>query len=639
MHLQSFAEKMAHFFLYIKHRPDSVPLLERIKLIALYTICVVAFIGIGYNLSIVLEYKAFNSAGMLIGVLVLFFLGLALFLKTRYLLAAQIPIVLALAILALDTILSAGGVYGFGVLYFIAAIPLIYLFFGLGISISFGILLYGGILIRFAFGHFNPVSIYNNPGFIQRLAMIMGVASVLGILVSACIELFVRYLTRLAYFDRITHLPNRYKIEEYLRRSVLHGIKRKRTFSVLGIKIMNYTKINAMLGTDLGDQMLEKIGERIRASLKESRMTARWSGSLFLAVLETTDYAVLDGCNTVIMEALSSSFLIGNRYVSVVSSVGVCRYPDDAGSAAKLISNVISLIDRNESNPGELLFFNEENLQREQYRFTLIEAMTKADFNRDFALVYQPKIRLSDESCVGAEILLRWTDPDLGPISPAVFIPLSEETGYIRKITRWVIRHCFSDLGSASGEKKLSIGNGIYAINLSVVDLKDRDLIPFIRQEMTGCDWLLGCIEFEITEGMLIDEDPQIRKNIAQLIALGFRIAIDDFGTGYSCLSYLHTIRVQNLKIDQSFIRSISGLAAAASVPVIDAIISMGKALDLEITAEGVENEEQAAYLRSRNCDAVQGWNYSKGLPFAEYLEYRAAHVSTQTEHPKHFPG
>lgn len=629
MHPQSFAVKIANFFLLIKHRPNSIPLLERIKLIALYAITVVVIVGVAFNLPLVLAKQDFLSSSLLIVVLFLMVFGVILFLKTRYMLAAQLPSAIAIIILAFDSIRTAGGVYGFGVLYFIAAIPLIYLFYGLGIGILFALFFYFGSVIRFLIGHFTLYSIYNMHDFTGRIMMIMGISTVLGIVVSVCMELFVRYLTRLAYFDRITQLPNRYKIEEYLRRSVFQGIKGKRTFSVLGIKIMNYTKINAMLGTDLGDQMLEKIGERICASLNESRMTARWSGSLFLAVLETTDYAVLDRYNTTIMEALSSSFLIGNRYVAVVSSVGVCRYPDDAASAAKLISNVISLIDRNENNPGELLFFNEENLQREQYRFTLIEAMNRADFNRDFALVYQPKIRLSDESCVGAEILLRWTDPDLGSISPAVFIPLSEETGYIRKITRWVIRHCFADLGSASGEKKTAVGGGIYAINLSVVDLKDRDLIPFIRQEMTGRDWLLGCIEFEITEGMLIDEDPQIRKNIAQLITLGFRIAIDDFGTGYSCLSYLHTLRVQNLKIDQSFIRGISGLASAASVPVIDAIISMGKALDLEITAEGVENEEQAAYLRSRNCDSVQGWNYSKGLPFAEYLEYRAAHVST----------
>ena len=151
-------------------------------------------------------------------------------------------------------------------------------------------------------------------------------------------------------------------------------------------------------------------------------------------------------------------------------------------------------------------------------------------------------------------------------------------------------------------------------------------------QELRGHEWLLDCIEFEITEGIFIDDDPQIKINMSQLISYGFRIAIDDFGTGYSSLNYLNTIKVQTLKIDQSFIRDISTRIKNNSIPVIDAIISMGKALGLEIIAEGVETEDQAVYLRSRNCDTVQGWNYSKGLPFAEYLAYHLCH--SELKHP-----
>ncbi len=421
-------------------------------------------------------------------------------------------------------------------------------------------------------------------------------------------------------------------MEDIIRQYIMYDTGRVRPFALLGIKVLNYNRINAMMGTDQGDALLKQIGSRLAKNLPGVFLNGRWSGSLFVSVINGRSYREILAYAHTLLETLGNTYQLENRTVSMLFTVAVSRYPDDALTAKQLFGNVISLLDRNRNLPGDILFFNEENLKKQQYHFGLIEAMSKLDLDRDLHLGYQPKVNMDDFSCSGAEVLLRWTDANRGPIPPMVFIPLAEQTGFIKKITRWVIRRAMTDICSESANAVLKKAGAVQAINLSVMDLKDRELLPFLRFELDSRQCCAGLIEFEITEGVMIDDDPQIHKNLDGILSLGFRLAIDDFGTGYSSLSYLHKIKMNTLKIDQSFVRELGAAALVDNRPVVDAIISMGLSLGLEIVAEGVENKNQAEYLLEHGCRKAQGWLYSRDLPFREYLEYLETHARPAPE-------
>ncbi len=199
---------------------------------------------------------------------------------------------------------------------------------------------------------------------------------------------------------------------------------------------------------------------------------------------------------------------------------------------------------------------------------------------------------------------------------------MAEQTGFIRKITRWVIRRCVADIETiwkAEGELSKDL---MFSINLSVADLRDKGLVDFLTREVLLVPGIARAIAFEITEGIMLDEDTMVKRNLSHLQGAGFKIAIDDFGTGYSSLSYLHKIRVNELKIDQSFVRNLFARDTPDETPVIDAIISMSKSLGLNITAEGVENEAQLAWLGSNGCDTVQGFLFSRGISVTDFLAF-----------------
>jgi len=277
---------------------------------------------------------------------------------------------------------------------------------------------------------------------------------------------------------------------------------------------------------------------------------------------------------------------------------------------------------RNQNTSGGIFFLNQDELIKEKFRFSLAESINCAVLDQEFFILYQPKVDLADMKCVGAEVLLRWNHPQLKLIYPDVFIPVAEEMGFIRTLTRWVIGRVVDDLNSGFNSDFFLTHKLVIAINLSVADLKDRDLVPYIVEQVNRGSSCHDHIEFEITESMLIDDDPQIKENLAGIQKLGFRLSIDDFGTGYSSLSSLHTFQIDNLKIDQSFVRLITGGEMQAPLPVLDAIISMGLSLGVELTAEGIETDEQAEYLRVRGCQTAQGWLYSKGLYLNEFIKY-----------------
>jgi len=604
---------------------ESIPFLEKQKVICLYTISFVAVVGSFFNLPDSLAEG--DLVSFVFQALFLAFVLLAdiIFWISRKLAWTTSPLILAVFSLMLNLVISSGGNIGLGLFYIIPAYPVLYLLLGFSTGTLLVGFFYIGMIARLFWGHFDARSIYHNPEIVFQGILIITLTTILGISVSIIIVRLINYLSRLVLIDQQTLLPTRWKMEQFLETKIDRSERDLSSFSVAGIQVLNDNRINAMLGTAHGDRIFREIGTRIRSCGEHVELNGRWNSSLFFAVLDTDDFIEIDPICRHFLEVLSAPYLINQLEVSVVFTITITRYPDDARTGAQIASNLLTFQDKNRNLPGELVFFNQEKLKKEQRLYAISAALSQADYDAELRLDYQPKVHFSDKRCVGSEVLMRWNHPVLGSVSPSEFIPVAEENGQIRKLTRWMIARVVRDL-SSEAYRTAAAGKSLHnAINLSVQDLKDQDLIPYMLHELEKLDGSAG-IELEITEGVLVDDNPWIRMNLEHLRELGFKLAIDDFGTGYSSLSYLHKLNVNNLKIDQSFVRTILSETAGQGVPIVDAIISMAKSLSLEITAEGVESEFQSDYLTARGCDTAQGWLFSKSLPLPEYIAYIKNH-------------
>jgi len=612
-------ERLLRFLLDFKIEEGQSRYLERVRVFALYIILITAWAGGGYNFF--LNWGSRDQIALIYISLFLVFLTLAVaaFWKTRTLRASQWLVALAILIIIAHIVINAGGGRGLGVFYLLAATPVFFLTLGFRNSLIIAVLYFIGIAIRLHLGHFEPESIFQDGELIQRTLVILGIGSFLGVFSTLGLQFYHTRINHLAYQDQLTLMANRTKFEEVLIAETLDARKAHRGFTLLGIKLLNYNSINANLSTRKGDEIIRETAVRLKEGLQNSVITGRWSGSLFLTILNTVNLAELQDRCRLIKGVMEKPVQIERSSINLPFSLAVCRFPDDAVSPGQLLSNMMSIFDRGKNIPGEVTFFNEEQLRKERQRFIISETLKEADLDKEFTLYYQPKIRSSDGGCTGAEVLLRWNSTRMGPVSPAQFITVAEESGYIRLITRWILKRSFSDLKQVqtlSGTEGL-----VHAINLSVMDLKDPEFLPILQALITEEAVDPRRFEFELTEGMLIDENPQIRETLEGLTRMGFRLAIDDFGTGYSSLSYLNTLKVHNIKIDQSFTQQITE-HSGRGYPVVDAIISMGLAMGLEITAEGVETETQFQYLKNRGCQIIQGWLFSRALSLDNYMIY-----------------
>jgi len=607
------------------NRIESIPFLEKQKVLCLYTISFVALVGSFFNLpDAMADGDLFSSVSQ--GLFLVCILSADIMYWISHKLSLTIvPLTLGISILMADLVVSCGGSVGLGLFYLVPAYPVLYLLLGFSISTFLVGFFYIGMIVRLFLGHFENGSIYLDPVIAFQGILVITLTTILGISVSIIIRRLILYLSHLVLFDQQTLLPTRWKMEDFLHTRIKTAERELSSFSVAGIQVLNDNRINAMLGTAHGDRIFEEIGARIRSCGAHVELTGRWNSSLFFIVLDTDDFIEIDPICRHFLEVLSAPYIIDHIEVSVVFTITITRYPDDAVTSAQIASNLLTFQDKNRNLPGELVFFNQEKLTKEKRLYAISEALSQADYDAELRLDYQPKVRFSDKRCVGSEVLMRWIHPVLGSVSPAEFIPVAEENGQIRKLTRWMIARVVRDLSSEAYIHAVE-GKSLHnAINLSVQDLKDQDLIPYMLRELEKLDGTAG-IELEITEGVLVDDNPWIRMNLEHLRELGFKLAIDDFGTGYSSLSYLHKLNVNNLKIDQSFVRTIMPDSDERGVPIVDAIISMAKSLSLEITAEGVESKHQSDYLTARGCDTAQGWLFSKSLRLPEYIEFIKKH-------------
>ncbi|CAM4272892.1 sensor domain-containing protein [Vibrio agarivorans] len=419
-------------------------------------------------------------------------------------------------------------------------------------------------------------------------------------------------LEKLAFFDHLTELPNRATLLNTMNEQIIHARTAKQMFATLFLDIDHFKHINDSFGHQSGDQILTELARRLRTQLGRQDHIARIGGDEFV-ILITDIVSAVEA--TAIVERIFSLFsqnfdLLPNESLRISTSIGIAMYPNDGLDAESLLKNADTAmyLAKNNGRNG-YAFYTPELTDVALSHVRMQSALYNALEHDQFHLVYQPQYSLSDHSLKGFEALLRWNHPELGFVSPAQFIPIAERTGLIQPIGYWVLTR-------ACQQAKLWLDEGRkfgkIAVNVSAVQLRQRNFIDKLTQILlnTGCP--ASRIEIEITEGFLIENKDQAIHDLQLLQKLGVTVALDDFGTGFSSLSYLKGLPLNKLKIDRSFINDVPDDNESNSI--VNAIIAMAQTLSLEVIAEGIEHPEQLKHLKNNGCDSGQGYFLGKPL-------------------------
>jgi diguanylate cyclase (GGDEF)-like protein len=413
----------------------------------------------------------------------------------------------------------------------------------------------------------------------------------------------------LSEHDVHTGLPNRMYLERALR-AELGGESLAPGFLVIVVNVENYLEIINTLGPDVGKPLMGAIYERVASCLPETALLCQYHTDRFVAVRGSDDAAQVARDITL---AMRRSFEVADIHVYVDASIGMARFPLHGHECEELIQKASIAMHASMKQGLPWSTYDHRLDQTNRETLTLLGLIPAAIAAGEFRLHCQPKLRLSDGSCSGAEVLMRWQHPLRGDIPPASFIPHAERTSLIHLLTRWVIEEAFGHLARWVAD----IPDIQVAINLTARDLGDPDLPRFIDAQARKHALDPANIEFEITEtGILADQ--QSAAQLLQVIkSYGFRIAVDDFGTGQSSLQYLKNLPIDSLKIDQGFVRNL--LHDVQDQSIVKTVIAMAHSLGMEVTAEGVEDAAVLEYLAALGCTHAQGYAIARPFP-AEQL-------------------
>ncbi len=419
-------------------------------------------------------------------------------------------------------------------------------------------------------------------------------------------------LQRQANYDDITGLPNRILALDRLRSAVLTAQRHNHKVAVLFLDLDNFKRINDTLGHATGDQLLRMAAERLSNSVRAEDTVARTGGDEFTVILpklRSTEHA--EPVIAKILETFAPPFLLGPEEAFVTTSIGVTIAPDDGLDPDVLMQNADAAMYRaKEQGRNTFQFFTPELNERALERMRLESHLMYAVSRGELSLHYQPIINLTNGAVVGAEALLRWTNPTLGSVDPERFIPLAEDTGLIVPIGNWVLETACGQLSAwqASGMAPLRL-----SINISSRQFRGASLGRTLGEVLKRHGIEAADLELEITEGLLMDELPHTQANLRELSSLAVRLSLDDFGTGYSNLRYLRRFKVDTLKVDKTFIGEVT--KSGGNATVVEAIIAMAHRLGLQVVGEGIETREQFEFLRRHGCDLAQGFFFSEPLP------------------------
>jgi diguanylate cyclase (GGDEF)-like protein len=465
-----------------------------------------------------------------------------------------------------------------------------------------------------------------NPDYVLYLGYIdFMLQAVIGIGMIACLledereaaDLAAVEIEHLAYHDALTGLPNRPLFIDRLIVALAQAERMNQQLAVLFLDLDRFKNINDSLGHSIGDTLLKAAADRIRRCVREGDTVARFGGDEFTLLIPQVDN-VEDAAKVAqkVIETLKIPFMIADRELFITSSIGMSLFPADGLDPETLVRNADTAMYRaKEQGRDNYQLYAPAMNARALERLALENTLRRAILHNELVLHYQPLIDLQSRTVVGVEALIRWQHPELGLLSPAHFISVAEISGLIIPIGQWVLRTACRQI--RSWQKRIGHSVSI-SVNLSARQFQQPDLVDEIRSALDETGIEPSALELEITESNAMQNAENTIYLLRELKVLGVRIAMDDFGTGYSSLNYLKRFPIDTLKLDKMFIEGIATDPSDAAI--VSAVISMAHSLKLKVVAEGVETEEQLAFLSERHCDRIQGYLFSAPLS-AEELE------------------
>jgi diguanylate cyclase (GGDEF)-like protein len=450
---------------------------------------------------------------------------------------------------------------------------------------------------------------------------------------------FKAYQDQLAYNDALTGLPNRQLFLERLSWTLRLARRHDKQCALLQIGLDRFKQINDTLGHEMGDEVLKAVSKRLAASLRESDTLSllddredaislsRLAGDEFMVLVSEIKHP--EDASIIarrLLETMKSPLMLDGHELFITISVGIVLFPQDGQQGTDLLTNVdLAMGQAKLHGRNTYAFYSPETNARSFERLTLETALRKAMERNELELHYQPKVETATGRIIGAEALLRWNHKEMGAISPGRFIPLAEETGLILPLGEMVLRQACKD-----AVKWQQAGCNLpVSVNVSSLQFRRGDMPAIIQSALQSSGLQAGNLIIELTESLLM-ENAQTKIDMLRAIKLlGVRLSMDDFGTGYSSLSYLKRFPLDELKIDQVFVRDLPDDSGNAAI--VGSVISMARGLGLTVTAEGVETPAQMNFLKMHGCDQFQGYLFSRPLPMPEFTALLAQKCSCST--------
>ena len=419
-------------------------------------------------------------------------------------------------------------------------------------------------------------------------------------------------IEKLSHTDTLTGLPNRALLGERIERALALAQREGAPFALLLLNLDHFKQINDTLGHAFGDRVLVEVSERLSAGVRQIDTVARLGADEFVLLAQRSDAAGAEAAARRVMEALQRPFTLDGMSFTVTASLGIALHPADASDMDDLLGRAdAAMREVKQAGRAGYRFHTQRSHAGDadlRTRMQLDHAMRQALTQQRFRLHYQPQVDFASNAVIGAEALIRWRDPELGEVPPGRFIPVAEESGFIVAIGDWVLRQAVAQAAQWNA-------NGLpirMSVNVSALQFRQPGFVDGVASTLRAAGLPGRLLELELTESILIQDAEDTLARLHALAELGVLLAIDDFGTGYSSLGYLKRLPIGRLKIDRSFVTDLPGDTSDASI--VNAIIHLGRALDIQVIAEGVETEAQRLFLRQAGCHEFQGYLFAPAL-------------------------
>ena len=414
-----------------------------------------------------------------------------------------------------------------------------------------------------------------------------------------------RHSQHLSRNDTLTGLPSRQLVADRIDYALALAQREGTAFALLHLDLDRFKPINDALGPAAGDQVLVEVAKRLSATMRQVDTVCRLGDDEYLMLLHQADMQRAEGAARRVMESLQPAFMVGGVNLTVTASIGIALYPGDGSTAEELLQAADAAMADIKAAGGAGLRLHHQRVGATvvalRTRMKLDLAMRQALAAGRFRLHYQPQVDLKSGEIVGAEALIRWRDPELGDVSPTEFIPVAERSGFIVAIGSWVLHQAVQQAALWRGQGRRLL----MSINVSALQFQQADFVDSVARVLAEVGLEPQWLELELTESILVQDAQEALHRLQALAELGVKLAIDDFGTGYSSLAYLKRFPIGRLKIDRSFIQGLP--EDEVDVGIVNAIVNLGKALHLDMVAEGVETEAQRLFMLKAGCTQYQG--------------------------------